>query len=189
MNGFTAVLDACVLYPAPLRDLLVQMGCLGMFRAKWTEAIHSEWIEALLLKEPHRSRERLEHVRDLMNESVLDANVTGYESLVGSLNLPDPNDRHVLAAAIRCNADAIVTFNKKDFPQSTLDQFGIEAIHPDDFICSQLSLDIVKGCSAARICRERLTRLTFTVDQYLSNLKRQRLPNAVHRLHGSRDLL
>ncbi len=100
MSTYTALLDANVLYPAPLRDLLLQLAVTDLFRAKWTAEIHREWIEALLRKEPHRDRARLERTRDLMDSSTRDCLVTGYEALIPSLQLPDPNDRHVLAAAI-----------------------------------------------------------------------------------------
>lgn len=189
MNRFTVVLDACVLYPASLRDLLVRMALQGMFRAKWTEAIHEEWIEALLRREPQREREALERTRRLMNVSVLDCLVTGYEALVPTLHLPDPDDRHVLAAAIRCDADAIVTFNLDDFPPEVLTPFDIEALHPDTFLCNQLDTNVIRACTAAQQCRKALSRPPLTVDEYLSVLKKQNLPNAVHRLRACRDLL
>ncbi len=73
-----------------------------------------------------------------MNDAVRDCLVTGYEDLIASLSLPDPDDRHVLAAAIRADADVIVTYNLKDFPAETLAPFDIEAQHPDDFLVSLL---------------------------------------------------
>ena len=101
MPAITALCDACVLYPAPLRDLLMYLAQAGLFRARWTEAIHREWIENLLENEPKRDRARLERTRDLMNEAIPDCLVTDYEELIAALTLPDPDDRHVLAAAIR----------------------------------------------------------------------------------------
>ncbi len=77
-----------------------------------------------------------------MDANVLDCLVTGYESLITSLSLPDKDDRHVLAAAIRCGADSIVTFNIKDFPKSSLEPYGIEALHLDEFVLSQMGLTI-----------------------------------------------
>lgn len=93
-----------------------------------------------LLRDGKFSAEKLAKVRDLMDANVRDAKVEGYESLIEALQLPDPNDRHVLAAAIRCNADAIVTFNLKDFPRDALAPYGIDAIHPDDFIYYQIDM-------------------------------------------------
>jgi len=117
MSTYTALLDANVLYPAPLRDLLLQLAVTDMFRAKWTSDIHREWMEALLRNQPHRDRAKLERTRDLMDSSTRDCLVTGYEALISSLHLPDPNDCHVLAAAIVGRCDAIITQNLKDFPE------------------------------------------------------------------------
>jgi hypothetical protein len=125
--AFTALYDACVLYPAPLRDLLMGLAGTGLFRARWTDDIHNEWIENLLKNEPHRDRARLERTRNLMNAAVLDCLITGYEPLIPALALPDPDDRHVLAAAIRGRADVIVTYNLKHFPDAILGGYGIAA--------------------------------------------------------------
>jgi hypothetical protein len=99
MSKFTVVYDACVLYPAPLRDLLMNLALTNLFKAHWTDRIHEEWINALM-RENRFTREKLEHVRDLMDRHAGDAKITGYESLIGAVSLPDPNDRHILAAAI-----------------------------------------------------------------------------------------
>jgi predicted nucleic acid-binding protein len=132
--SFTAVYDACVLYPAPLRDLLLRVALTDLFRARWTEEIHAEWVRSLLERRPDLKPEQLRRTRELMNISVPDCLVTGYEGLVGALKLPDPDDRHVLAAAIRCQAGVIVTYNLADFPSQALDPYGIAAQHPDEFV-------------------------------------------------------
>ena len=107
----TAVYDANILYPAPLRDLFIRLAQAGLVRARWTETIHDEWIRNVLKDNPQLSAERLARTRTLMNEAVRDCLVTGYEDLIESLSLPDPDDRHVLAAAIRAGAEVIVTYN------------------------------------------------------------------------------
>ena len=112
----TAVYDANVLYPAPLRDLFIRLAQAGLVRAKWTDTIHDEWTRNVLKNNPMLSSERLTRTRSLMNEAVRDCLVSGYEVLIDSLSLPDPDDRHVLAAAIRAGAQVIVTYNLKDFP-------------------------------------------------------------------------
>src|SRR5712692_2845699 len=94
----------------------------------------------VLQNNPRLSAERLARTRTLMNEAVRDCLVTGYEDLIASLSLPDPDDRHVLAAAIRANADVIITYNLTDFPAETLARFDIEALHPDDFLVCLLDL-------------------------------------------------
>lgn len=130
VSQFTAILDACVLHPAPLRDLLMHLALTDLFRAKWTDAIHEEWIRSVLENRLDLTREQLERTRQLMNAHVRDCLVTNYEDLIPVLTLPDPDDRHVLAAAIRSSADVIVTFNLGDFPPETLKKWGIEGATP-----------------------------------------------------------
>ena len=113
-----AFLDASVRYPAPLRDLLLELAVSDLYRAKWSARVHDEWIRALLRSRPDLAATRLERTRRLMDAHVQDVLVTGFEDLVPSLELPDPGDRHILAAAIRAEADIIVTANLKDFPAS-----------------------------------------------------------------------
>ena len=119
---YIAVYDACVLYPAPLRDFLMWIALSDIFSAKWTNKIHDEWIENLLKKRPDLKRKNLERTRLLMNESIPDALVDGYEEIIPKLSLPDENDCHVLAAALKAKKDHsynkgyVVTFNIKDFP-------------------------------------------------------------------------
>src|SRR5205085_4178536 len=132
----TAIYDANLLYPAPLRDLFIRVAQAGLVRARWAETIHEEWIRNVLKDNPHLSAERLARTRTLMNEAVRDCLVTGYEDLIDSLTLPDPDDRHVLAAAIRTGADVIVTYHIADLPAAALPRLDIEAQHPDDFLTS-----------------------------------------------------
>lgn len=130
-----AVYDANILYPAPVRDLFIRLAQAGLVRARWTESIHDEWVRNVLANNPALSAERLMRTRTLMNEAVRDCLVTGYEDLMDSLILPDPNDRHVLAAAIRANAEAMITFNLKDFPSCSLSIHNIVVQHPDESLC------------------------------------------------------
>ena len=113
----TVVLDACVLYPAPLRDLLLWLAVTGLYRPRWTEAIHGEWMESLLRERPDLARNRLKRTRDLMNQAVPDCLVLGYEGLIVSLFLPDPDDRHVLAAAISCGRRIYRDLQPQRFPR------------------------------------------------------------------------
>jgi hypothetical protein len=140
VSGYTALLDANVLYPAPVRDLLLQLAVTDVYKARWTADIHREWMENLLENEPHRDRAKLERTRHLMGSNTRDALVKGYEALIPSLRLPDANDRHILAAAIVGRCDVIVTANLKHFPEAALAPFGIEAQHPDEFLCNHLNL-------------------------------------------------
>lgn len=103
-TNFTVVYDASVLYPAPLRDLLIWVAIKGLVRAKWTDQIQEEWLRNLLEQRPDLDERRLRRTQQLMNRALPDAHVSGYEDLISALELPDPDDRHVLAAAIRAGA-------------------------------------------------------------------------------------
>jgi hypothetical protein len=126
-SNFTALYDACVLYPAPLRDLLMHLALTNLYRAKWTNSIHEEWMRNVLANRSDLARKTLERTRDLMNSNVRDCLVEGYEKLIPALTLPDPDDRHILAAAIRSSSSVIVTYNLKDFPTKTIKEYGIVA--------------------------------------------------------------
>lgn len=145
--AFAVVYDACVLFPAPLRDLLVRVAAAGLVRAHWTDSILDECFENILKQRPELSRERLERTRELMRVTIPDALVTGYEPLVDGLSLPDPADRHVLAAAIRSGAQVIVTWNLRDFPATILQPLGVEAKSPDVFLCEAIDIEPLTVCS------------------------------------------
>ncbi|GAB4335679.1 MAG: hypothetical protein Kow00117_18640 [Phototrophicales bacterium] len=183
------MLDANILYPAPIRDIMLQLAFQGMFRARWTDDIHREWIEALLKKQPYRQREKLERTRHLMDVSTPDALITGYESLIACLELPDPDDRHVLAAAIVGRCDVIVTQNLQHFPQSVLQIYDIEAQHPDDFLVAHFNHETKNFCEAIREVRARLKNPTYTVKQYIDNLKKQGLVTTAKELELHSELL
>ena len=157
----------------------MHLALTDLFRAKWTAAIHEEWIRNLLRDRPDLARSQLERTRDLMNAHVRDCLVTQYEDLMGGLMLPDPDDRHVLAAAIRCRADLIVTYNLPDFPAETLAKFGIEAQHPDTFLTHLLDLAPNMVCLAAKRQRENLKNPPKSVDDFFEALERQGIAQTV----------
>ncbi|MEM8719043.1 MAG: PIN domain-containing protein [Cyanobacteria bacterium P01_G01_bin.39] len=179
ISNFTIVYDACVLYPNTLRDLLMELAVRDLYRAKWTEEIHDEWIRNLHKNKPGLTLERLYRVRDLMNANVRDCLVTDYEWLIDKLNLPDPNDRHVLAAAIKAKAQVIVTSNLKDFPQSELDKYNVEAQHQDTFITDLIDLYPVQVIEAVEKCHQRRKKPPCSFEEYLMRLRKQELPNTV----------
>lgn len=182
MGNFTVLFDACVLYPAPLRDFLMHLAITDLFRAKWTDEIHNEWIRNLLKNRPDLTQERLRRTRDLMNSNARDCLVSGYEDLIPSLTLPDKNDRHVLAAAICGGADVIVTYNLSDFPAGTLGQYGIEAQHPDEFIIHLIDLAPSVICEAAKRQRLSLKNPPQSVEALLAAYERQGLAQTVSEL-------
>lgn len=181
-TSFTAVLDACVLYPAPLRDLLMEFALGDLYRGRWTDEIHGEWTRNLLANRPDLDPAKLSRTRELMNSHVRDSLVVGYEPLIEALVLPDPGDRHVLAAAVRCDADVIVTKNLKHFPSGVLAGYGIEAQHPDDFVCELLHCHKGRACAAIRTVRNRLKNPPKSWDDYFLTLEAQELIQTVSRL-------
>lgn len=185
----TAVYDANVLYPAPLRDLLIRLAQAGLVRARWTEAIHDEWVRNVLADNPALSPDRLARTRTLMNEAVRDCLVTGYEGLIDSLALPDPDDRHVLAAAIHADAELIVTFNLKDFPVPELASYNIQAQHPDEFLVSLFDTAPGPVCAAVKRQREGLRNPPKTAEELLATLESQGLVQTVAKLRPFADLL
>jgi len=184
--AFGVIYDACVLYPAPLRDLLVRIAVTGIVRARWSAQILDECFRNILEERPDLKPENLDRTRALMSEVVPDCLVTGFESLVPALTLPDANDRHVLAAAIHAGAQVIVTFNLKDFPTTALEPHGIEAKHPDDFVIDVI--DLAPGL-VAKVVSDQAKSLKSpprTVPELLDTFAAQGLPQSVAKL---RDLL
>lgn len=189
MQSTIAVYDACVLYPAPLRSLLMYVAVEGLVQARWTDAIHEEWIRNVTQDYPDITRAKAERVRDLMNSAIPEGMVTDYEDLIDSVTLPDTDDRHVLAAAIHANAEVIVTFNLKHFPASALASRGIEAMHPDEFLV--FLFDAAPGlvCAAVKRQRDGLRNPPMTAEQLLATLDRQGLVQTVARLRQFVELL
>lgn len=183
-SSFTVFYDANVLYPAPLRDFLMHLALTGVYRARWSALVHDEWKRNLLLNRPELTREQLDRTSALMDKAVPDCLVTSFEPLIAGLNLPDPEDRHVLAAAIKCNASVIVTFNLKDFPRPILEPFDIEPLHPDSFIADLWELDHAAILEAAQRHRASLRNPPHSVQEFLDRLLLQKLPETVKLLSG-----
>jgi hypothetical protein len=178
-SHFTVVYDACVLYPAPLRDLLMHLALSDLFRARWSNMIHDEWIRNVHENRADLSRDRLERTRHQMNHSVRDCVVSDFEYMISSISLPDPDDRHVVAAAIHCGASLIVTFNLKDFPDNALKPYNLAAQHPDDFIVDLLDLHPAGVLEAAASHRRSLKSPPKTAEEYLDTLLAQGLTQTV----------
>ena len=185
----TAVLDACVLYPAQLRDLLVELAAREVFLGRWTSEIHDEWMRNLRSDRPDLDPKRLQRTREQMDLHVHDCVVVGHLFLIPLLTLPDPDDRHVLAAAIHGGAEIIVTKNLKDFPRSVLEGYRIEAQHPDLFLFNLLEAQEEAFCAAVRAVRQRLKNPPKTAEDYLLTLEDQGLTRTVGRLRDLVDLI
>jgi len=186
---YPVVLDACVLYPSFLRDLLIRLGLTGLYQPKWSATIEDEWQRNLLANRTDLTPEQIQHTAALMNKAVPDAMITGFEPLIDSVDLPDVDDRHVVAASVRSNSEIIVTFNLKDFPAPALNAFGIEALHPDDFVMDLFDLNRALVLSAVTTQRSNLRRPPMSVDEYLEALLRQGMAQTVKELSMYRLLI
>ncbi|VWX60080.1 conserved hypothetical protein [Burkholderiales bacterium 8X] len=172
---FTAVLDACVLYPQLVRDVLLRLAHAGLYHARWSTLIEEEWTGNLLRSRPE-IRAAIDRTAELMRQAVPDCLVVGHEGLITGLTLPDPADRHVLAAAIKGHADAIVTFNIKDFPAAVLAVHQLEAQHPDEFIMNQFELHELAALGAIKEMRSSWRNPSRTTGELIKALELRGLP-------------
>jgi predicted nucleic acid-binding protein len=161
----------------------------GAYRARWTVEIQDEWIRNLLEKRKDLDREKMLRTASLMNDAVEDALIQNYEYVIPTLALPDPDDRHVLAAAIVGHADAIVTFNLKDFPDEIVSQHSIEILHPDDFLIAQHDLDQIGILSTIKACRMKLKNPPKSAEDYIATLEQQGLPQMCQVLRNATKLI
>ena len=158
-----------------LTDIFVQLAVDDVFQAKWTNDIHHEWIAAVLKFRPWIKPQKLERRRLQMDAETREALVTGYEGIVDELHLPDASDRHVLAAAIHGGCGRIVTKNLTHFPVDILSPHGIVAVHPDTFLMELLEAATLQFCGAAKSVIVRARRPRYSVEEYLTNLRRASL--------------
>jgi hypothetical protein len=162
-----AVLDACILYPAPIRDLLLNLAEVGLFKPFWSDKIQEEWVRNLLINRPDLSSIKLHLTIEAMDSAFPDANIPEDNVLIKKLYLPDKNDQHVLATAIQSNSKWLVTANLKDFPIDNLKEYGVEAISADNFIASLFSKETDLAYSAFRNQLNRLQNPILNKSQIL----------------------
>jgi predicted nucleic acid-binding protein len=174
-----AVLDANVLYPTTLRDLLIWLAVSETFDAHWTLQITNEWVGNLLEDRADISATRLKRTLLLMENALPDAKIFGYERHTKGLSLPDENDCHVLAAAIEINASVIVTQNLRDFPTAVLEPLGISALHLDDFVCALKESNQLAVLKAIAGQRANFKNPPLTLEEYFERLSSQALPKFV----------
>jgi predicted nucleic acid-binding protein len=187
---YTALFDACVLYPLAMADALMSLATAGLFAAKWTTRIETEWIAALETRRPDL-KGRLDIRRDQMREAIPDWEVSeaAWQACTGHLALPDPDDVHVLAAALCGHADCIVTANLKDFPAAVVGALGIEVIHPDPFIVAQWDLDPLAAIAAFKRMRARWKRPKASAEDFAAAMERGGLPATAQRLREAAELI
>ncbi len=181
---FIVIYDANVLYPNSLRDLLIRVAQAGLVQAKWTDRILDETFRHLKENRPDLDPAKLDRTRDLMNKAVRDALVTGYEPLIEVLDLPDVDDRHVLAAPIKANAQVIVTENAKDFPPEKLASWNIEAQAADDFVLDLIDLNQQAVYAQVQRMADAWRNPPGTIEDVLSSLEHIGLIGSVAALRG-----
>lgn len=170
-----AIYDACILYPFHLRNIVIQAAVDGLVDARWTDAIHVEWMRNLLANTAGLSAERLETAKQLMNVALPGATVAGYEQHIPTVELPDPDDRHVAAAAIKAGASVIVTWNLRDFPVAELRKHGLVRQSPDAFLAGlyEQAPEVLIGSLAN--ARQNLSRSRVSASGFIGILRDQRL--------------
>ncbi|XVV12845.1 PIN domain-containing protein [Actinoplanes sp. CA-131856] len=181
---FVVLYDASVLYPSTLRDLLIRIAQSGLVQAKWSDDILDEMFAALRRQRPDLDPARLDRTRSLMCTAIRDWKVTGYAPLIDALKLPDPDDRHVLAAAIKAKAQVIVTANLRDFPPAELHNWDIDPKSPDDFVRDQISLDRSRVYASVQQIADSWKAPPATIDDVLDRLERCGLALSVAELRS-----
>lgn len=176
ISTFTAFFDASVFYGARLRSLVTYAAQTKLFRARWSDMVHDEWVRNLIANRPDLKPDDLSRTRELMNSAVPDSLVTGFERFIEAVELPDRDDRHVVAAAIMTRANVIVTFNLKDFPSEAIDEFRLHAKHPDEFLIEAFGLGPQEMVEAVLndFLHYRTPALTF--DEYRQSLAKAGVP-------------
>jgi PIN domain len=177
-----AVFDACILYPFHLRNIIVQAAVDRLVEARWTEAIHDEWIRSVTMRTPEIPSQRLERTRQLMNRALPRATVTGYEHHLTAVRLPDPNNRHIVAAAIAGRASLILTWNLRHFPPNELKKYGLERETPDAFLSGLYDRvpDLTVGSLSN--ARRNLSRTQVSISEFLDILEGQNLKSLAKRI-------
>lgn len=175
-----------MLYPNTLRDLLIRLAQAGLVQAKWTNEILDEVLRNLVTNRPDMDPAKLDRTREIINQAVRDCLVTGYEPLINAVALPDPDDRHVLAAAIKARAQVIVTDNLKDFPTHALSAWDMEAKSADAFILDQIDLNRDAVYASVQRIADSRSSPPATISDVLVQLERGGLVESVAALLGSR---
>jgi len=179
-----AVLDACVLYPPALRDLLMWLAVVKAYEPRWSDQIHSERMRSVLADRPDITVDQLNRTRRLMDAIAPESLVSGHEAHIPSLWLPDADDRHVLAAAIEGRASVIVSYNLSDFPHGALAPHGVHALHPDRFLVSLMRREPSKFVQGMHKHRDSLRKPPKSEEEYIATLRALRLSLTARRLQG-----
>jgi len=187
---YTALFDACVLHPMAMADALLSLAATGLFAAKWSRKIEAEWMASIERRRPDL-KGRLDYRRDRMREAAPDWEVAerAWQACAPGLALPDPDDVHVLAAALAGHADCIVTANARDFPADVLAPLGLEIIHPDQFLVAQWDLAPLVTVAAFKRMRARWKKPQATAEDFATALERGGMPVTAQRLREAAELI
>jgi predicted nucleic acid-binding protein len=179
---YKAVLDTNVIYPIIIRDLLFWFAHYDLYSPKWSKHIFDEWKDVMLRKgvPEQEANKRIEKA----NQAFSDALVNGYDIHIDKLQLPDEKDRHVLAVAIKTNADIIVTNNSKDFPEKYLNSFGVKAKTADDFLTDIIDLNHEQTITAFREMVLHKKNPNMTEFEVLNQLRNIGLTDTANYLHA-----
>lgn len=189
IGRYSAFLDANVLHPSFLRAALLWFADERLLRPVWSADVLAEWRRSLKRRFPDVDEAKLDLLQSKFTDHFPDAEVTGYQPFIDVLQLPDPDDRHVLAAAIVGRCNGIITANLKHFPPETVEAYGIEIVHPDDFIVNVIDLDEGRAIAACKRHRAAMGASAPTPDEYLASFERCGLIQAHQRLSGHKELL
>jgi len=187
-DRFVVVLDANILYPFRVRDVLLRFAEAGLFRARWSPEILDEWARNLVAEKPHLEAS-VRSQQEAMARAFPEALVEGYEGLIQALDLPDETDRHVLAAAIRAGAQHIVTENLRDFPAEATRPYGIEAVTADAFLSGTFELYPAEAMAALRRTRTAYRNPPMPPSEFLFDLMRVGLARTAAFARRDIDLL
>ncbi|HWV60947.1 MAG TPA: PIN domain-containing protein [Sphingopyxis sp.] len=189
IGRYSAFLDANVLHPAFLRGALLWFADERLFRPVWSAHVLAEWRSSVERRRKDLEPAALDRMQAAAVQAFPDAEVAGYDALIDGLSLPDPDDRHVLAAAIVGRCHGIITANLKDFPEEEVARFSMEVIHPDAFIVNIIDLEENRALAACKRHRAAMSKSLPTADDYLDQFERSGLIQAHQRLIGRKDLL
>jgi predicted nucleic acid-binding protein len=179
---FTCVLDTNVIYPVNIRDLLLWFAHYDLFTVKWSSGICEEWIKVMRARgvDERTIAKRVQR----MSDAFPDALVENYDGLIDALELPDKDDRHVLAAAIKANANLIVTNNLSDFPAAELAKYGLEAKSADDFLTDIIDLNQTRALEAFKDLVANRRSPELDAYQVLDQFRKVGLKNTADYLHA-----
>jgi predicted nucleic acid-binding protein len=181
--GAPVICDANILFRFHISHILTFMAVRRLINAKWTKEIQQEWLDNIAEKRP-ADLAGCKRRCSAMNSALPEAMVTGYDYRISTIAFEDPDDRHVIAAALHVRASGIVTRDTAHFTPESMAPFGLKVVDPDELLVAchdWFPQDCIRTVEEARLS---LTVTKPSLDQYLETLESQDLPEFVKRLRG-----